>query len=58
MSLLLETDRDNTVTSHLDELTNRMTLVIIFALIFTVIWMNWIDLILSQLLQIMQPCSS
>lgn len=58
MSLLLETDRDNTVTSHLDELTNRMTLVIIFALIFTAIWMNWIDLILSQLLQIMQPCSS
>lgn len=58
MSLLLETDRDNTVNSHIDEFTNRMTLVIVSSLIFTAIWMNWIDLILSQLLQIMQPCSS
>jgi len=58
MSLLLETDKDNTVNSHVDEFTNRMTLVIVSALIFTAIWMNWIDSILTQLLQIMQPCSS
>ena len=58
MSLLLETDRDNTVNSHVDEFTNRMTLVIVSSLIFTALWMNWIDSILSQLLQIMQPCSS
>jgi len=58
MSLLLETDKDNTVNSHVDEFTNRMTLVIVSALIFTAIWMNWIDSILTQLLHIMQPCSS
>ena len=33
MSLLLETDKDNTVNSHVDEFTNRMTLVIVSALI-------------------------
>ena len=58
MSLLLETDKDNTVNSHVDEFTNRMTLVIFSSLIFTAIWMNWIDSILTQLLHIMQPCSS
>jgi Sec-independent protein secretion pathway component TatC len=58
MSLLLETDKDNTVNSHVDEFSNRMTLVLVSSLIFTVIWMNWIDSILTQLLQIMQPCAS
>ena len=58
MSLLLETDKDNTVNSHVDEFSNRMTLVLVSSLIFTAIWMNWIDSILTQLLQIMQPCAS
>jgi len=58
MSLLLETDKDNTVNSHVDEFSNRMTLVLVSSLMFTAIWMNWIDSILTQLLQIMQPCAS
>lgn len=57
MSLLLESDKDNTVNSHIDEFTSRMTLVLFFALICTAIWMNWVDLVLSRLLLLMQPCS-
>ncbi len=58
MSLLLETDKDNTINSHVNEFSNRMTLVLVSSLIFTAIWINWIDSILIQLLQIMQPCTS
>ena len=34
MSLLLETDKDNTINSHINEFTNRMTLVLVSTLIF------------------------
>jgi len=57
MSVLLESDTDTSLQSHLDELTLRTTIFFISVSLMSLIWYTMIDSTLAYLMGILQPCS-
>lgn len=57
MSVLLESDTDTTLQSHLDELTIRTTILFVSVCMMALAWYTIIDSTLASLMDILQPCS-
>lgn len=58
MSLQLELDSQRHVQEHLNELTSRTTLVLVFTALSTLFWVTQIDAVLNALLVRFNPCES
>ena len=56
MTILLESDRDAAVQSHLDELSKRAMVVFITVASLTVIWSFSVDELLRNFLAVLHPC--
>lgn len=57
MSVLLESDTDASLQSHLDELTLRTTILFISVCLMSLMWYTTIDSTLATLMNHLQPCS-
>ncbi|MBL6748694.1 MAG: twin-arginine translocase subunit TatC [Candidatus Poseidonia sp.] len=57
MSVLLESDSDASLQSHLDELTLRTTILFISICLMSFTWYTMIDSTLASLMGHLQPCS-
>ena len=56
MTILLESDKDAAIQSHLDELSKRAMLVFITVATLTVIWSFSVDELLRNFLVVLHPC--
>jgi Sec-independent protein secretion pathway component TatC len=56
MSILLESDRESSPQSHLDELSLRVTVVFVTTALLTLVWSRFIDDGLEHVLGVLRPC--
>ena len=56
MAILLESDAEKAVQSHLNDLSKRVGFVFVLVAVLTVIWSFFIDDVLKTFLQSLQPC--
>ena len=58
MSLQLEKDANVSVQTHIDEFSSRFSILIVFWLLISLIWMLKVDLILEYIISILDPCDN
>ena len=58
MAILLESDAEKAIQSHLNEVSKRAGFVFVLVIVLTVIWSFFIDDVLRRFLQSLQPCDT